>query len=102
MRIWKLQDELGTLVKQSQDLEEMEEDLGTASDIVLEQELGKEAWCVVGEEPKLKSQPTPDKIQKLEEELGVVSSDHKRRKVVRYEVANVGAGIGDGIKTCKN
>ena len=55
MRIQKLQDELGVLVKQSQDLEKMEEDLGAAADISLEQELGEDAWCMVGEEPKLKS-----------------------------------------------
>ena len=55
MRIRKLQDELGALVKQSQNLEEIDEELGITADIALEQELGEEAWCVVGEEPELKS-----------------------------------------------
>ena len=39
----------------------------------------------------------PTRIRKLEEELGAVSPDHKRRKVVQYELGNVGAGIGGGF-----
>ena len=48
-------------------------------------------------ELELRSRPTPSRIRKLEEELGAVSSDHKRRKVVKYEIGNVGAGIGGGF-----
>ena len=67
------------------------------TDKSMKQELSKEAWCMVGEELELRLQSMPDKIWKLEKELGAISKDHKRRKIMRYEIANIGTGIGGGI-----
>ena len=35
--------------------------------------------------------------KRLEEELGAVLVDHKKRRTLQYKIANVGAGIGGGI-----
>ena len=48
-------------------------------------------------ERELKTRPTLTRIRRLEEELGAMSPDHKRRKVIQYKIGNVGAGIGGGF-----
>ena len=75
----------------------MEEELGMEVNMSLEQELAAEAQCAKEDELELRPQPTPLRIQRLEEELGAVSVDHKQRRITTYEIANVGAGIGGGI-----
>ena len=75
----------------------MEEELGEEIEMPMELELAQWDQEADTGELELMTRPTPPRIRKLEEELGAVLSDHKQKKLVDYEIANVGAGIRGGF-----